>query len=1029
MSTSASSCSTLRRLLFNGVVRFVGNGPMLLLTAAILTVGKASATDNPPPVSEMLLPGGVAGLLRAADVSTAPDPSTAMLAFVRVAHVQSAKPPEQAIRYLDLIQRAQAAAAALPSQELSLPRTGASPAQIEAWATACGLVLAGGVVKDAAGPEAAIRRRVLEQAGVSLDGWVAELNAGHTVRVEIRSDIVPLPLSSDAWMSAVLGRRVARDQLARAVFGERRAAFMYYGLMGLDDDTLAYLASHTPLVSGIVNRGAGVFAEWGRSIQVKNGRVQLPGGESALPLWQAIVGHAPADADGFILALLTRDGGRAAFFYDAVAHLDQARQAFALGPASGKERVERFRALYASFARTKTFDPGEWPVIRHPVSPAAVLRQLQAGPSGTMAAPARRGFWEAVLGVNAQGCAHASDDAQAADAAWIVERIEREPLDMRGDWVGAIAFAQRVFSTANVANLPAACEVVASFPRSDGLLLTLERIGLDDPKDYSKVLTFAGRLWAGLDRRAAVVRTAQVQGVLAILERAVSSGVVAKPAGRALVMSLAALPPGASSSAAPGPAAASSAEAGLAPGVVGRWIRDTLLTDLCKDPASGDGCLVRAVSGDGAPGGAGLVVFWEDERYRVDLGAATVVRIDRVRQAQKATRVDEALNLISAATAMADPRSDDATRPGAETILRATIPALNLGFSELFGHAVPEMRPILEAAVARLSTSPTAAKRAELAASVTEVSDVLLADALVSFAYALAIGDPDDAILLGGNPARHHLFDAVIGPAADAWHLPQEVQLLDKSWVIEGSVMLLRTVYPRSWVRRLSIQDPGTRPRPDPQDVRAFGETAASLNPFQLTDASRDAVVAAIRRGRSRMTELVGTPDLLWKKAREIGLGEWRCRAALWSAGPDPQRAARLFSLAELMWIGDPDVPQAALDAWGVATRPIDGSAQVRMPRGVTWEDVQGPRGVGLLPTQVADVHLRIAEALSDLKLPASLAPDIAAYAVWDVMTSADMAYPDDWFALVRAVQSLPRERLLDYVSALTAIGPLVPAR
>ena len=316
------------------------------------------------------------------------------------------------------------------------------------------------------------------------------------------------------------------------------------------------------------------------------------------------------------------------------------------------------------------------------------------------------------------------------------------------------------------------------------------------------------------------------------------------------------------------------------------------------------------------------------------------------------------------------------------------------------------------------------------------VGDTLLADALVSLSYAVAVGDPDDAVLMAGNLARRHLFDGTLGPATTAWHTPEEVQALDKSWLVEGSTLMLRIVYSRSWLRRLSIQDPGQRPRPDPRDVRGFGETAATFNPFDLTDASRDAIVSAIARGRARIAELVETPGLLWKTASEVGLGEWRCRAALWArrqgAGPsaaEGRRAASFFSLSELMRLGRPEAPPQQLDAWGVATRSRDGGPWVRMPHARTWEDLQGPRGVGLVATEMADVHLRVAEALSALKLPAALAPDVAAYAAWDAMTAAPMSDPDDWFALARGAASIPADRFLDYVSALTAIGPLVPVR
>jgi hypothetical protein len=37
------------------------------------------------------------------------------------------------------------------------------------------------------------------------------------------------------------------------------------------------------------------------------------------------------------------------------------------------------------------------------------------------------------------------------------------------------------------------------------------------------------------------------------------------------------------------------------------------------------------------------------------------------------------------------------------------------------------------------------------------------------------------------------------------------------------------------------------------------------------------------------------------------------------------------------------------------------------------------------------------------------------------------MAHQDDWLAVARAAQAVPADRMADYVSALTADGPLVP--
>ena len=211
--------------------------------------------------------------------------------------------------------------------------------------------------------------------------------------------------------------------MATAILRDRRAALLYYGLMALDDDTLAFLGNHPELLTAITDRSAGAFAEWGRSIRVSAAGVEVPGGDGAAALWQALVGHARSDPAGFIRALLERDGGRASFFYDTVAHLDPARQAFALGGADGTDRVGRFRALYGVFATTRTFDSGEaWPVFRHPFNPAAVLREVTANESGGMSAPASRVLWDAVFSASSSACARRT--------------VRADPWMPRGWWTG-----------------------------------------------------------------------------------------------------------------------------------------------------------------------------------------------------------------------------------------------------------------------------------------------------------------------------------------------------------------------------------------------------------------------------------------------------------------------------------------------------------------------------------------------------------------------------------------------------------------
>ncbi len=100
----------------------------------------------------------------------------------------------------------------------------------------------------------------------------------------------------------------------------------------------------------------------------------------------------------------------------------------------------------------------------------------------------------------------------------------------------------------------------------------------------------------------------------------------------------------------------------------------------------------------------------------------------------------------------------------------------------------------------------------------------------------------------------------------------------------------------------------------------------------------------------------------------------------------------------------------------------------LQMPAARAWEEMSGRQATGLLATQAVDISLLVADALSSLQLPAALAPAILSFAAQDVLDRAEPAYPDDWNAFGQAARALTRDHLTDYIAALTANGPLVPA-
>lgn len=97
-------------------------------------------------------------------------------------------------------------------------------------------------------------------------------------------------------------------------------------------------------------------------------------------------------------------------------------------------------------------------------------------------------------------------------------------------------------------------------------------------------------------------------------------------------------------------------------------------------------------------------------------------------------------------------------------------------------------------------------------------------------------------------------------------------------------------------------------------------------------------------------------------------------------------------------------------------------------PQPAAWEEFAGRPMNGQLATRVPDLVLRVALELSQRQLPALLAPGVVTVATNDLLYEAQPAYHDDWLAIVRYVLDLPAERFSDYISSLTAGGPMRPA-
>jgi hypothetical protein len=777
----------------------------------------------------------------------------------------------------------------------------------------------------------------------------------------LKGEAVPLPLDVAIWRETLLPRQVPDDQILAAILSDRSTALLYHGLAGLDDDTLAWLGPERDTLRHLA-RHAGAFSVFGPSVRVQAGKIIVPGGPDAEPLWQALVGADPAKPAAFVRKLFDDESGHLAWFYDSIAQLDEARLRFALGaqlPASS--RVDRARALLEAFTQGGSeWRPEAQPFSRRPLDPALTLAVIAVDANGTLIGPSQRGFWERVFSESdvVQGAkptreAQPAGDTAAIDAAWLLSRIHRVPVDVGRRRLEAFLFAQRVFGDVAAAD-PLVATALRAHMAFPALMLTLERAGVTTAAIMASAAARATALNDIGDDSKQRLAFLQFQATLAILERMARSGGLPRADAAALIAGLAHV---------------DSSRNGY-DGKLGAWIRTSLLPKLppaaAETPDAAEDAVLAALAGANAGDALQRVVEWEGRTFRVNPGRADLQRLQRIRQRQGGLALGAALEQAQA----------QSPKAGA-----------------------------------------AAAERA-------------LADVLTSIVYAASLGDPEGPALGGGNVAIRHDLGATGSLAGRAaWRMPTEGHSA-KGWHVTGSLLGLDVALARMSLRRLD----STEMPPEPRLVSAERQTAALsvalLNPTLLTDTTRDEIAAALARGRERLERLDSNRREIEQVARDAGLSAWRREALAWTVAHDREQLPSQLSLLEIMWLGQPRTSAAvSLDGWGAAMFPLNGCVCLAMPRAQPWEALIGRPSLGLLATRGADVSILVADTLATLKMPAEIAPGVIAYAMQEVVDQARPAHFDDWPEFSRAASAVSRDRLVDYIAAQAAGGPLLPVR
>ena len=498
---------------------------------------------------------------------------------------------------------------------------------------------------------ALLAREMFAQSSSALERTAAVRNfVGQLIQPgkaqQVATDTTPItiaaPLTADHWRD-VLQLPNNADVFA-SLINNRSAMLVCAGAMSADPSMRALLERDRGLLRSIVKSSPAAFWVAARSLKLDKDRVVVPGGAAAEPIWESLVEAKVTRPADFVRAVLAKDSGRFAWFYDSITTMSDARRAHVIGAPPIDRQIESVRALYAAFRSSDSnWRLEEHPYLRGTTDPWIVSSHIEIA-DDAIAPPNELWFWETLFDhdeVTRQSVATLKrEPADTVTLAWMTQKINGSSAKERRDRFEMVRFAQGVFR--NVADDQILDELIAlgGYRRYRAVLLTLDRMGVQSPRVHARAVEAARQLDAQLSGRDEQHAVVAFQAAIAILERARLTNAVDEPTAEKLIVGLADLvdPQDGATPQRPFP-------------LIKQWLITTLLEalpplvqpDQWTTPETAyESRFLQALAGPPADSRAPLMK-WEGLDYRVDLFAAEHARIKRIREQIESPGLDAAL--------------------------------------------------------------------------------------------------------------------------------------------------------------------------------------------------------------------------------------------------------------------------------------------------------------------------------------------------------------------------------------------------
>ena len=497
---------------------------------------------------------------------------------------------------------------------------------------------------------------------------------------------IPVPLDADIWRAILRPVKApASNDLFFRILSDRNALLTAAGLISTTDRVRALMMRDRDLLRYLYEQSPAAFALAASRLDVKDDRVVVPGGPDATPSWEALVGAPVSQPSAFIRALLTKDQGRLAWYYEVMGGL-AAEKLAAAWPASA-QGVSPASALYPAF---RDPDPQwrvfEQPFRRSPIDAWMIVTHTDVAEAAA-ASPLPQATWALLFSeerINREQVLRTLQGPPGVMLPWLVRETLSPLVRERRNRYEMFRLAQRVFADASRDALADVALAVSGIRSSRALVLTLERMQIADASTWAAAVDAARHVSEDADDRRESL--ASFQAAIALIERMRHARTLdAGTAGR-LIRTL----------------SDAVRVDDRVPRAIARWVLESLMPalpalvvpDQWTTRTAYESKILQALAG---PNGGGLpIVEWEGLSYISDPVGAEHERLQRMRALLPSPGLDEALanerprSLADAlmalvyATALGDPDGPASLSPdvasrhqfglGATAVLRSELP-------------------------------------------------------------------------------------------------------------------------------------------------------------------------------------------------------------------------------------------------------------------------------------------------------------------------------------------------------------------